>query len=87
MNLKELKIDDFSLNENCNSALDSLYYDRDDNEDDWIEIISDTCTPERIIVKIIKSCQEILITAFDSFDIDFLEEWLSNKTRELFQSE
>lgn len=85
MNLKELKIDNFSLNENCNSTLDSVYYDRDDNEDDWIEIVSDTCTPERIIVKIIENCQEILITAFDSFDIDFLEEWLSNKTRELFQ--
>lgn len=87
MNLKELDIKGFILNERCGSPLDSIYYDKDDNEDNWVEIVSDSYTPERIIVKIVKNCQEIKITAFDSFDIDYLEEWLNTKTQELFKDE
>lgn len=87
MNLKELKIKGFTLDEECDSPLDNVYYNKDDNEDNWVEIVSDSYTPERIIVKIVKNCQEIKITTFDSFDIDYLEEWLNTKTQELFKDE
>ena len=49
--IKDLNIKGFHLNPTLFSVMGSTYYDSDDCEDDWIEIIPDSLSKKTRIVK------------------------------------
>ena len=64
--IPKIKIEGFHLNENTVSSCNSVYYDRDNNEDSWIEIIPDY-KEKGYIILYIENCQTIKAT-FATFD-------------------
>ena len=52
--IKDLNIKGFHLNPTLFSVMGSTYYDSDDCEDDWIEIIPDSLSKKTRIVLIIR---------------------------------
>lgn len=81
MDLTKLKIKGFHYNPDIENKIKSWSYDRDDDEDCWIEISEDTFDADRLIVSFTEKCSPVAITTFLVTEIDFLEEWL-NKTVE-----
>jgi len=77
MDLTKLKIKGFHYNPNIESRIKSWSYDRDDDEDCWIEISEDSFDDGRLIVTFTERCSPVAITAFLTTEIDFLEEWLN----------
>lgn len=83
MDLRKLKFDHFKLNEDTQDNLSSIYYDDIENEDNWIQIISDSVEPDRTIVKIVVGCEDCWISVFTENDIDTLEEAVNRKANSL----
>jgi len=52
--IKDLNIKGFHLNPTLFSVMGSTYYDSDDCEDDWIEIIPDSLSKKTRIVLIVR---------------------------------
>lgn len=81
MDLTKLNLKGFHYNPDIASKIKCWSYDRDDDEDCWIEISEDSFDNERLIVTFTESCSPVAITTFLVPEIDYLEEWL-NKTIE-----
>ena len=81
MDLTKLNLKGFHYNSDIESKIKCWSYDRDDDEDCWIEISEDSFDNERLIVTFTERCSPVAITTFLVPDIDYLEEWL-NKTIE-----
>ena len=81
MDLTKLNLKGFHYNSDIESKIKCWSYDRDDDEDCWIEISEDSFDNERLIVTFTERCSTVAITTFLVPEIDYLEEWL-NKTIE-----
>ena len=81
MDLTKLNLKGFHYNSDIESKIKCWSYDRDDDEDCWIEISEDSFDNERLIVTFTERCSPVAITTFLVPEIDYLEEWL-NKTIE-----
>lgn len=81
MDLRKLKINGFHLSYSCEDKLHSIFYDSDEDLDDfYITITEDTEEPDTLIVSITKNGEQVVLTTFTSKNIDELETWLSFKT-------
>lgn len=79
---KHLNIKGFHLNSNICSELNSVYYDCDDNEDNWVEIIPDSLADGSYVVIIVVGGQNKKVFAFDGNN-EQLERTLSGLLKEL----
>lgn len=79
IDLRKLNIKGFHLNTEVIDRMNSIYYDNDENSDDiWIQITNDCCDPDVIIVSITEASEIVMMTSFNSKNIDTLESWLNN---------
>ncbi len=77
MDLTKLNLKGFHYNPDIASKIKCWSYDRDGDEDCWIEISEDSFDNERLIVTFTESCSPVAITTFLVPEIDYLEEWLN----------
>ena len=77
VNLKEMKIKGFHLNPDIINNTNGISYDRDNDEDCWIQIDEDSFDADRLIVSFTEKCSIVKITTFLVSEIDYLEEWLN----------
>lgn len=78
MDLTKLNIKGFHYNPDIQSNIKSYSYDRDDDEDCWIEICEDSFDEDRLIVNFTEKCSPVAITSFLVNEIDFLEEYINS---------
>ncbi len=61
--MKKLILNGFSLNENIESKVDGVCYDKDDDEDCWIEIIPAHSSKD-CVIEYTKNCETIRVETF-----------------------
>lgn len=83
VDLRNLRIENFHLSDSTTDKLNSIFYDKNDDEDTWFRISPDTADPEGIIVTLTVGAEDIMITAFNSTNIEFLEGWLASATKSI----
>ncbi len=83
INLRNLKIDGYHLSDGVTDKLNSIFYDKDDDEDTWIRITPDSADPDAIIVTITYDAEDIMVTAFNALNIEFFEGWLETATKSI----
>ena len=67
--MKKLILDGFSLNENVESRVNSVYYDKDDDEDCWIEI-TPAHSSKDYVIEYTKNCETIRVETFSKPEDD-----------------
>lgn len=82
-NISKLNILGFHLNTSMVSEIDSVYYDNDENEDDWIEIIPDSLVDNSYVIIIVVGGVNKKVFAFDG-DNEQLEKLLSVFLKEIY---
>lgn len=85
MDLRKLDFKDFKYNENVTDPMKSIFYDNVDNEDNWIQIASDSIEPDKTIVSIVIDCQTIWTSVFTEKDIDSLKDVVEKKAEQLLK--
>lgn len=81
--IKKLNILGFHYNPTMISEMNSVYYDNDENEDDWIEIIPDSLVDDSYVVIIVVDGVNKKVFAFDG-DNEQLEKLLSELLKEVY---
>lgn len=61
--MKKLILNGFNLNKNVESKVGSVYYDKDDDEDCWIEIIPAHSSKD-CVIEYTKKCETIRVETF-----------------------
>jgi len=79
---KQLDIKGFHFNPNVLSGLNSVYYDCDDNGDNWIEIIPDSLADDSYVVAIVVGGENKKVFAFNGNN-EQLEGLLSELLKEI----
>lgn len=82
-NINKLNILGFHLNTSMVSEIDSVYYDNDENEDDWIEIIPDSLVDDSYVIIIVVGGVNKEVFAFDG-ENEQLEKLLSEFLKEIY---
>ncbi len=62
--MKDLKLNGFHYDDKMVENLGEVYYERDDNEDDYLVIFPDTEDSERSVIIFYVGCQTVFITTF-----------------------
>ena len=62
--MKDLKLNGFHYDDAMVENLGEVYYERDDNEDDYIAIFPDTEESERRVIIFYIGCQIAFVTTF-----------------------
>lgn len=70
MNISEIKINGYHYNPDMGSKVNSFFFDKDDNEDCWVEIIPDSFFPDVKIVLVVQDCETAKAFAYSDDDLE-----------------
>ena len=73
--VKQLNIPGFTLDNNTIVEMNTVIYNKDDNEDDWIKIIPDANIDDIYVILYVHECVDIKCIVFNSPITPKTEEW------------
>lgn len=80
--IKNLRIQGFHFNPDMTSEVNSIYYDSNECEDDWIEIIPDSISKESYVVIIVIDGVTVKVFA-EKNDANHINESINSLIKEL----